>query len=64
MKVLNLGEVALVVTGDARIVGMNIGTGWYAVGEGNAEAVEAAVVAPLGVRGEVSPAEAFEALGV
>jgi hypothetical protein len=64
MKVLNLGDVALVVTGDARIVGFEIGTGWYAVGDGNIPVVEAAVNPPLGVRGEVTLDEVFEALGV
>ena len=54
MNTIELGEVALVVDAEARIVAFNIGTGWHTLVGTDMDDVLAYLGdrAPLGIRGE------------
>jgi hypothetical protein len=54
MNILHLGEISLVLTHTAQIVGFNIGTGWYALDGANLDDLEAFLQPPLGIRDVVS----------
>ena len=64
MKKIKLGDNVLVTDDAGVIVGVDVGTGLYAVGEEHVEALEEAFQPPLGVRGVVTWSEAAEALGI
>jgi len=64
MKKIYLGDYDLVTDETGRIVGLDVGTGLYAIGAEYVEALEATFQPPLGVRGVVTWSEAAEALGI
>lgn len=56
MNTIELGEVSLVVDYNARIVAVNVGTGWHTLVGTDMDDVLAYLGdrAPLGIRGEIS----------
>jgi hypothetical protein len=64
MNIIHTGDFSLVTTADGLVVGLSVGTGWYAIGETHAEALESYLNPPLGIRDIITWAEAVEALGV
>lgn len=56
MNTIELGEVSLVVDHNARIVAVNVGTGWHTLVGTDMDDVLAYLGdrAPLGIRGEIS----------
>jgi len=61
MKLILDDGTAIIVDESATIVGVNVGTGWYATHEGVAELIGDL---PLGLRGIVTVTELFRALGL
>lgn len=63
MRKIDLGTAALVVNDLGVLVGLNIGTGWHAIGEEWAEPLAECVRPSLGIRDVITLEQAFEALG-